>query len=76
MELADESINSNDFYQNDGTTRMAYMLARRFWKFRFCYWSPTGSTVRMRIHSSGNVGIVEQRLKQLAQPGELYARVY
>ena len=48
---ADESI--IDFYQNDGTTRMAYMLADD----GNLDFATGGSTVRMRIDSSGNVGI-------------------
>jgi hypothetical protein len=48
---ADESI--IDFYQNDGTTRMAYMLADD----GNLDFASGGSTVRMRIDSSGNLGI-------------------
>ena len=48
---ADESI--IDFYQNDGTTRMAYMLADD----GNLDFATGGSTVRMRIDSSGVVNI-------------------
>ena len=49
---ADESI--IDFYQNDGTTRMAYMLADD----GNLDFATGGSTVRMRIRSGG--GIINQ----------------
>ena len=46
---ADESI--IDFYQNDGTTRMAYMLADD----GDLVYATGGSTERMRITSGGNI---------------------